>query len=819
MSLGKQLRYVWRKLARSPLFTIVAVVTLGTGIGANTAIFSIVNGVLLKPLPFEDPESLVGVWHKVPGLGYDVVNQSPATYFSYREENRSFEDVGLWDNTSVSVTGLAEPERVAALLVTDGLFPLLRVQPVLGRTLTAEDDSPGSPETVILSHAYWQRRFGGDPGAIGRKLIVEGRPREILGVMPSGLRFLRFEPDLFLPFRFDRSQVKMNDFSYQGLARLKPGVTLEQANADVARMIPLAAHKFPRGLTLKQMEEARFGPNVRPLKLDAVGDIGKVLWVLLGTVGMVLLIAGANVANLFLVRAEGRQQELAVRLAMGADRSRIARELLLESVTLGLIGGAAGLLLAFVGIRLLVAMGPESLPRLEEIAIDPAVLFFTLVVSLLVGLFFGLVPALKYTRPQLVSALKEGGRRSSDGKERHRARSILVVSQVALALVLLIGSGLMIRSFQALRRVQPGFLRPEEVLTLRIGIPSAEIPDVEQTVRAHEQILRRIEQIPGVVSVGLSHSITMDGHDSNDAVFVEEFPTREGQIPPIRRFKWISERYFETMGNPILAGRAITWTDIYRHAPVAVVTENIAREYWKEPEAALGKRIKQSLESPWREIVGVVGNEHDDGVDQKAVPTVYWPMLVEDFWGQKLFAQRRMAYAIRTQRLGTPTFLQEVRQAVWSVNPNLPLADVRTLEEILAQSLARTSFTLVILGIAAGVALLLGAVGIYGVISYSVSQRTREIGIRMALGARRGEVSGLFLRHGLLLAGIGVALGLGAAAGLTRLMSALLYGVSPLDPLTYGAVAVGLAGVALLASYVPARRAMSVDPAEALRWE
>ena len=819
MSFLKQLRYVWRRLARSPLFTIVAVVTLGAGIGATTGIFSVVNGVLLKPLPFEDPEILVGVWHKAPGLGFDLVNQSPATYFTYREQNRSFEDVGLWDNTSVSVTGIAEPERVAALAVTDGLFPLLRVQPVLGRTFTAEDDSPGSPETVILSHAYWQRRFGGDRGAIGRKLIVEARPREIVGVMPSSFRFLRYAPDLFLPFRFDRSQLKMVDFSYQGIARLKPGATLEQANADVARMIPLAATAFPGGMSVKELQEARFGPNVRPLKLDAVGDIGKVLWVLLGTVGMVLLIACANVANLFLVRAEGRQQELAIRLALGGHRSRIARELLLESVTLGLIGGGAGLLLAFTGIRLLVAMGPESIPRLEEIAIDPAVLLFTLVVSLLVGLLFGLVPALKYTRSQLVSALKEGGRRSSDGKERHRARSILVVSQVALALVLLIGSGLMIRSFQALRRVQPGFVRPEEVLTLRIGIPSAEIPDVEQTVRAHERILRRIEEIPGVVSVGLSQSITMDGYDSNDVVHVEELPTREGQLPPVRRFKWISERYFETMGNPILAGRAITWTDVYRHAPVAVVTENIAREYWKEPEAALGKRIKQSLESPWREIVGVVGNEHDDGVDQKAVPTVYWPMLVEDFWGAKLFTPRTMAYAIRTQRLGTPTFIEEVRQAVWSVNPNLPLADVRTLEEILAQSLARTSFTLVILGIAAGVALLLGAVGIYGVISYSVSQRTREIGIRMALGAQQGQVSGLFLRHGLLLAGIGVALGLGAAAGLTRLMSALLFGVSPLDPVTYGAVAVGLAGVALLASYVPARRAMSVDPAEALRWE
>jgi putative ABC transport system permease protein len=362
-------------------------------------------------------------------------------------------------------------------------------------------------------------------------------------------------------------------------------------------------------------------------------------------------------------------------------------------------------------------------------------------------------------------------------------------------------------------------VRPEEVLTLRVSIPQAEIADDEQAIRTHEQIMHRIEQIPGVMSVGLSNSITMDGWDDNDPVFVEDFPAPEGQIPAMRRFKWIGTNYFATMGNPLLAGRDITWADIYNKALVAVITENLAREYWKDPAKAIGRRIRETPKSPWREIVGVAGNEHDDGVNRKATYGVYWPMLMASFWGDTIFAQRTMAYAIRSQRVGTSTFLKEIQQAVWSASSNLPLANVRLLTEILDESMARTSFTLVMLGIAAGVALLLGLVGIYGVISYSVSQRTREIGIRIALGAQQGEVRAMFVRHGLLLTCIGVTLGIGAAVSLTRLMAALLFGVSPLDPVTFGSVAVTLGAIALLASYLPARRASSVDPVEALRWE
>ena len=814
-----RIRRTFRRLLSAPLFTAIAATTLALGIGANSAIFSVVRGVLLKPLPFDAPDRLVGVWHTAPGLGFPVMNQSPATYLTYRTDNRVFEDIGMWDNTTVTVTGVGEPERISGLLVTDGTLTLLRVNPQIGRRFTADDDSPKSPHRVMLAHAYWQRKFGGDPAVLGRQIVVDGQPREIIGVMPAGFTFLDNNPQLLLPFRFNPAEVFIGNFSYQAVARLKAGVTLEQANADVARMIPLTIERFqlPPGFTRQMFDEVKLGPNVRPLSADVIGDVGQMLWILLGTVAIVLLIACANVANLFLVRAEGRQQELAIHAALGAGSRRIAWELLSESLALGLIGGVLGLLLAYAGVKGLVAAAPEGLPRLGEIAVDGPVLMFTLAISVIAGLLFGLIPVLKFSRPQLSSALKEGGRLASVGRERHRARNALVVAEIALALVLLVASGLMMRTFQEMRRVQPGFTDPDAVLTLRISIPTQLMAEGEQVARTHEQIARKIEQLPGIRSVGLSSSITMDGFNNNDPIFVEEFPGPGGRIPPLRRYKFIAENYFETMGNPLLAGRAITWSDIYSRAEVVVVSENFAREFWKEPSAALGKRIRNSPNSQWRTIIGVVGNERDDGVARAAPSLIYWPILIDNFWTEELFAARNLGYAIRTDRSGSPTLLKEIQQAVWSVNGNLPVAAVQTLSEIQADSMAQTSFALVMLAIAATVALVLGVVGIYGVISYVVAQRTREIGIRMALGAAERDVSRLFLRHGLVLAVVGIVLGTVAAAALTRLMAALLFGVDPLDPTTYAAVAIGLGGTAILASYLPARRASRVDPASALR--
>jgi putative ABC transport system permease protein len=815
----------WRRLThsllRSPLFTTVAIVTLAVGIGANTAIFSVVYAVLLKPMPFDDPARLVGVWHTAPGLNLPLLSQGPATFFTYREENRVFEQIGLWDGGAVSVTGRGEPEKVDVLLVSDTTLPVLRVQPLLGRRFNAEDDSPKGPERVMLTYGYWQKKFGGSRDVVGQTLTVEGKPNEIIGVLPADFRFLNRKPALLLPFRFNRAEVFVGNFSYQAVARLKAGVTIAQANADIARMLPMVLDRFPLppGFTRKMFEEVRMAPLVRPFADDLVGDVRPMLWVLVGTVGMVLLIACANVANLFLVRAEGRQQELAIRAALGASWGRLARELLAESVALGLLGGAVGLALATAGIRLLVAAGPRDLPRLDEIGIDPIVLLFTLSVSVIAGVLFGVIPVLRFARPRLAAALKEGGRGSSDGRERHRARSALVIAEVALAVILLVGSGLMMRTFQAMRQVQPGFTKPEEVLTLRVTIPEALVKADDASARLHEQISQRIAQVPGVTAVGLSSAITMDGHDSNDPIFVEERPSPPGRIPPIRRFKFVGAGYTETLGNRLLAGRTITWADSFNLSKVAVVSENFAREYFSDPAAALGKRIRQAPDTPWREIVGVVADERDDGVGQPAPKVIYWPLLMQDFWEKGLTTRRTVAYAIRSARMGSPSFLKEVQQAVWSVNPSLPLADVRTLEELRAESMAQTSFTLVMLGIAAGVALLLGIVGIYGVIAYIAAQRTREIGIRVALGAQVADVSALFLRHGLALTAAGLVLGLGGAAGLTRLMTTLLFGVGALDPVTYAGAAINLGAVAALASYLPARRAAKVDPVVALRGE
>lgn len=816
-----QTKHVLRRLRRSPMFTAITLLTLAIGIGANTAIFSVLSGVLLKPLPYPHPEQLVGVWETAPGMNFPEVNASPATYFTFREESQTFQDTGLWRTDSVSVTGLAEPEQVDSLEVTDGTLPILGVHPVMGRWFTRKDDSPGGPKTVILAYGYWQRRFGADPSVIGRRIVIDGEAHEIIGIMPRNFRFMNRNVSLILPLQLNRDETFIGNFSYTGIARLKPGVTLAQANADVARMLPMMGRKFKPapGMSLEMLEQARFGPNLRPLKQDVVGDIGKVLWVLMGTVGIVLFIACANVANLLLVRAEGRQQELAIRTALGASWRQIAGELLLESLALGLMGGALGLGLAYAALRMLVAMGPTNLPRLDEISVDQQVLLFALAVSAVAGLLFGLIPVFKHARAQVATALRQGGRTLSEGRERHRARSVLVVVQVALALVLLICSGLMIRTVQALRQVQPGFTQPENVLTLHVSIPDAQVPKPEQVVRTYNDMLEKISAIPGVTSAGLSNSITMDGYNDNDPIFAQDHVYAESQIPALRRYKFVSPGFFKTMGNPLLAGRDLTWTDVYEKRPVILVSENLARELWQGPAAALGKRIRENPKAPWREVIGVVGNERDDGAHQKAPTIAYWPMMIKDFWGQPLIAQRGLAFAIRSRRAGSAAFLKEIQRAVWSVNPDLPIADVRTVKEIYDRSMARTSFTLIMLTIAAGMALLLGVVGIYGVISYSVSQRTREIGIRMALGAQQKTVRQMFVRHGLLLASIGLVCGLAAALGLTRLMSALLFEVSPLDPVTYGAVSLILAAAAFLASYLPAQRATTVAPVDCLRAE
>ena len=819
-----QLRQVLRRLGRAPMFTAITLITLAAGIGANVVIFSVLEGVLLKPLPYPDPDRLIGVWHTAPGINIKDLNMAPSVYFIDREQSTTFQDIGAYDGDSFSVTGTGEPQQVHGLKVTDGTLPLLGVVPALGRLFTRQDDSPEAPDTVLISYGYWREKFGGDPSVIGRSITADGKPREIIGVLPQGFQFLDDQDiAIIAPFKWDRSKTKLGDFSYRALARLKPGVTMAQASADVARMLPIVSRSFPppEGFSTQLFENAHIGPNLRSLKQEVIGDVGNVLWVLMGSIAMVLLIACANVANLLLVRVEGRRQELAIRTAMGAGRGRIAGDLLFESILLGLMGSVLGLALAYGALRILVAMAPTGIPRIHEIGIDVPVLLFTFAITLLSSLLFGSIPIFKYAGARLNATLREGGRSLSQSREQHRARNILVVVQVALALVLLICSGLMIRTFRALMHVPPGFVGADAVQTFRFFVPEAQIPDTEaeRVVRMEEEILNKLAAIPGVSSVGFSSSLPMDGEDSNDLLFAQDRSYAEGDIPPIRRFKFISPGFFATLGTPLIAGRDLTWSDIYQKIPVALVSENFAREYWHDANNALGKRIRPASTDDWREIIGVVADVHDDGVNQDAPTSVYWPVMMDRFEGQKQSLRRDIAFTVRSPRAGSEAFLKEVREAVWSVNPNVPLSSVHTLGHFYTESMARTSFTLVMLAVAGGMALLLGIVGIYGVIAYSVSQRTREIGIRMALGAQRQTLIAMFVRHGLLLTGVGIACGLVASFAVMRLMSSLLFNVSPLDPVTYAAVTVGVVITAYLACYLPSRRAATIDPVDALRAE
>ena len=816
------LKHVLRRLLRAPMFTVVTAVTLAIGIGANSAIFSVIEGVLLKPLPYPQADRLIAVNHTAPGINFFDAGTAAFLYFTYREEGSSFQGTAMWQPDTASVTGLSEPEEVRCVNMTQEVLPLLGIRPVLGRWFSTADTSPGAPRTVMLTYGYWQAKFGGDRSVLGRNLILDGMPREIIGVMPAGFRFLDQKPVLLVPLQLERGKTFLGNFNYRGIARLKPGVTLTQASADVARMIPIALGRFPfpPGWSLKMFEDARLAPQLRFLKQEVVGDIGGTLWILMGTIGTVLLIACANVANLMLVRADGRQQELAIRAALGAGWGRIARELLSESVAIGLMGGAIGLALAYGAARLLLAIAPANLPRLNDISIDPAVMLFTLAISVVAGLVFGLVPVVKYVGPRraLAGALRAGGRSLSENKERHRMRSALVVVQVALALMLLIGSGLMIRTFQALRRVDPGFTHPEQLQTMQISIPEAQVRDETAVVRMEQAILDTIAAVPGVSSAAASSVVPMLDTGWHDPVYAEDGASSQ-TIPKLRWYKFVSPGLLGTMGNRLVAGRDFTWTDVYGRRPVAMVSENMARELWHDPASAIGKRVRENLNGPWREVIGVVNDEREEGVNRPAPEMAYWPIIMDNFEGSKVSLRRSLDYVIRSNRAGSQSFMQAVQQAVWSVNGNLPLANVTTLQRVYEKSLARTSFTLVLLGIAGAMAMLIGLVGIYGVISYSVTQRTREIGIRMALGAEQNKLARMFVGHGLTLAAIGVVCGLVAAALLTRLMSSLLFEVNPVDPVTYVAVSASLIAAALLASYLPALRATKVDPVEALRAE
>ncbi len=823
-SFSSAFRSLVRELRRGPGFLLVAVFTLAVGIGANAAIFTVVNAVLIRPLPYAEPERLVKVWHTAPGLKMDQFPHSDATYVLYRKHNRVLEELGIYWDGSVTLTGGEEPERVDASGVTGSVFSVLRAAPALGRRIQEADERPGAENVAVLSHALWRRRFGGDPQAVGKTLHVDGVVRRIVGVMPEEFRFPSAEAELWLPMTLDPARPEPGNFNYDAVGRLRPGVSTKRATRELSALVWRIPEEFPQAqISRGMLESSKLAVLVSPLRDEVVGPIARILWVLLGSVGCILLIACANVANLFLVRAEGRQREMAVRNALGATRGEVARLFLGESLLLSLAGGALGLALAAAGTRLLVSLRPEGIPRLEEIGVDFTVLAFTVLLSLLAALVTGGLAALRYGAPKLAPALKEGGRGDTSGRARHRARNVLVAAQLALALVLLVSSGLMVKSFWRLRGVDPGF-DPRGVLTVNLDLPGPGYQDSFANARFIRRLLETVAAVPGVEKVGTISHLPLGGGNSNSSYSFEDFPLPPDQVPPILGTRFASPGYFEAMGIRAVEGRVFDRIDPARRSNEIVVSEALARRFWPG-QSALGKRLTPGLatQPSWYTIVGVVGSVRDLGLHEKPHETVYFPVLrlapvEEDSEDSEEWVPRNFSLVVKG-RVDPAALVAPVRRAIWSLDSNLPLAQVRPMQEVVDRSMARTSFTMLLLVIAAAVALLLGTVGIYGVISYVVSQRTREIGVRMALGAGRRDISSMVLREGFVLAVLGIAAGMAGAFAVTRLMLALLFEVSPTDPATFASVPVLLALVALFASWLPARRAAAVEPLEAIRYE
>jgi len=815
---AQDVRYALRGFRKTPGFTAIAVLTLGLGIGATAAIYTIIQGVLLAPLPYDHPGELVAVDLAAPGVGPSSFPQTAQTYVVLDEGTRSFDAFGAWAPTTVTVSDAGNPERVDAAWMTDGVLRALRAEPMVGRGFGPADGERSGPQTVILDYGYWQGRLGGDPAILGRTIRINGEDRQVIGVMPRGFHLLDANATLYLPFILDERAVGPTiSFDYLTLGRLAPGVTREAAAADLDRLLPQAGERF-EGITKERMSELGFRTDVHDLKDNVVGSVGRTLWLLFGAVGLVFLIAIANVANLFLVRAESRRREVAVRTALGASHQRLARQFLVESSVLGLLGGVAGLLLARVGVGALLRLAPEALPRSGAIGIDLGVVVFTAGVALVGALGFGLVPVMFRGRAPLADTLRAGDRGSGPSRRRLRTQGVLAVAEVALALVLVVGAGLMVRSMVALQHVRPGFDTPDRVLTFRITIPHGEVPDASAVPVMHRRILEALTRVPGVTAVGAASGVPLEGHSNRNSISPRDPSVGTGESMS-GYYKGIAGDFLGAMHIPLLAGRTLTWEDLQQRRPVALVSENVARGYWGDPASALGQAFRHDPRDPWREIVGVVGDVHEFGLDREPPAGVYYPVYVEQFLGFPWFVRRSLTYTIRTDRRDPLLLTPEVRRAVWSVSPTLPLADLRTMQSLMRDSTARGAFMMTLLGLAATMAVVLGLVGTYGVIAYAVSSRRREIGVRLALGARPLDVRGMVLRRTLAVAAAGTAIGLAAAIGLTRVLESQLFGVTATDPLTFAAAAAGIGLAALAAGWWPARRAAQVDPMETLRAE
>lgn len=802
----RDVRHTLRLIRSHPGFAATVLVSLALGIGANTAMFSVIYGVLWQPLPYPAAEALVGVYNRVAFQGqvYLDASLSPGMYAACRRECRVFEHFGVWSAGAATVTGAGGPENVSAITLTQDTLPALGQQPRMGRWFTPEEDTPGGKRTVLLSHGYWQRRFGGDPAIVGRVIPIDFRPHEVIGVMPEQFRFLDRSTDVFLAQRF--ASERPDEFSYNGLGRLRSGLTAKEANEDLARVWRSWGEQEK---ITRILEELGIQPNVRPLRRDVIGDADLALYAVMGALSVLLLLVGANVASLVMVRTQTRRQEFAVRVALGAGWGRLVREQMAEGLTFGLLGGGLGLAVAALAIPWLVANGPAELPRLREVTVGPMAVAFALGCSLGASLLFGLAAILKMRWAQRLESLRGATR----GREHLRAQRLLVVGQVAMALVLVVASGLLLRTLWAIQNVQPGFTEPDTLQTVRLSIPEALAKEPERVIQMQKAMLDQLAAIPGVRSVGMASGLPLEENQNGILVAVEG-KTDPEKMPPNRRHRHASPGLFGTQGTRLLAGRDFDWNDVFQQQRRAVVSEKMARESWGSIEGALGKRIRIGKDAPWSEVIGVVEDIHVDGLHLPAPATVYERAGVE---GGRV--RRSVSVVVRSPRAGSQGLLQEMAAAVERVSPGVPLAQVRTLGEALRRSMARTALTVVLLGGAAGMALVVALLGVYGILAYAVEERRREVGIRLALGATPGAVLGIFVRQGMGLALVGGVVGLGAAAGMSRWIASLLFGVEALDPVTYG-VAVGAVGLAALgASYWPARRAAGVDPMETLRVE